>query len=207
MPVVSPMLKRFTVFVTLVGLNVILSLLIFRDRLPTPAYIYTVRSLELPLPTKDVIFPALPTKDVIFPALPTKDVIFPALPTKDVIVRSVYLDNRPRNGHKSACVFMVEILRTALAKKSVVGCQVGSSKTTNLSIRPLCNLDWVHQTHPECTYDMAMIDCFDLKADNGSRAYTSSTKKMTLVLLLLNRNDRYLFLLHVCHQGMVALLQ
>ena len=160
MSVVSLGLKRFTVFVTLVGLTAIL--LIFRDRLPAPAYYNYVRGLELdelPLPTKDVIVPALPTKDVI------------ELPTKDVIVRSVYLDNRPRGGHKSACVFMVEILRTALAKKSVVGCQVGSSNTTNLSIRPLGNLKWVHHAHSECTYDMAMIDCFDLTADNGSRAY------------------------------------
>ena len=62
------------------------------------------------------------------------------LTTKDLIVRSVYWDNRPRGGHKGASVFMVEVLKSELANKSIVGCKVGSFSTTTFKIRPLGNL-------------------------------------------------------------------
>ena len=55
--------------------------------------------------------------------------------------------------------------------KSIVGCIVGSSRTAAFNIRPVRNMHWVHKRHSECTYDMAMIDCFNVPAKNGSRAY------------------------------------
>ena len=73
-------------------------------------------------------------------------------PTKDITIRSVYWDNRPRNGHKSACVFMVEILRTALETKSIVGCIVGSSLIAAFKIRPVENMGWVLKMHFASTY-------------------------------------------------------
>ena len=95
------------------------------------------------------------------------------LTTKDLIIRSVYWDNRPRGGHNSACVFMVEIHKCILAKKSIVSCTVGSTSTTDFKVRVVKGSDWVHDKHPECTYEQAMIDCFDVSAKNGSRAYIS----------------------------------
>ena len=93
------------------------------------------------------------------------------VPQKDIIVRSVYWDNRPRDEHKHACVFMVEILRTALEKRAIVGCKVGSNFTTSFKVSAVRNVAWVHEKFPNCTYDMAMVDCYDVVAENGSSAY------------------------------------
>ena len=115
-----------------------------------------------------------------------------SLPTKDVIVRSVYWDNRHRDGHKGASVFMIEILRTALERRSIVGCKVGSNFTRTLGTRPVHNVAWVHQRHPECTYDMAMIDCYDVVAENGSSAYIYYKLNSTAVIAI--ESERPLFI-------------
>ena len=114
------------------------------------------------------------------------------LTTKDLIVRSVYWDNRPRGGHKGASVFMVEVLKSVLAKKSIVGCKVGSFSTTTFKIRPLGNLGWVHARHPECTHDMAMIDCFSVLPANGSKAYISYRVNSTTIIEI--ESERPLFI-------------
>ena len=92
---------------------------------------------------------------------------------KDIIVRSVYWDNRSRENIGSVHVFLVEISRNVLENlRSVVGCQVGTSHTTDFKVDPLVNIPWVHNTYPNMfTHDMAMINCFKLSGENGSRAY------------------------------------
>ena len=96
-----------------------------------------------------------------------------SLTTKDLIIRSVYLDSRPRGGHDSACVFMVEIHKHVLAKNSIVSCTVGSTSTAHFKVCVVKGSDWVHDRHSECTHEQAMVDCFDVSAENGSRAYIS----------------------------------
>ena len=94
------------------------------------------------------------------------------LPEKAIIVRAVYWDNRPRGNIDSVHVFLVEISQRALEMKSVVGCQVGYSHTTDFKVIPLASMAWVHETYSNrFTYDMAMINCFKLSGENGSRAY------------------------------------
>ena len=94
------------------------------------------------------------------------------LPEKVIIVRSVYWDNRSRKNTNSTSVhvFMVEIAQSALEMRSVVGCQVGNSLTTDFKVVPLASMPWVHR-HYSNKYDMAMINCFKLSGENGSRAY------------------------------------
>ena len=92
-----------------------------------------------------------------------------------IIVRSVYWDNRrSRENTDSVHVFLVEITQSALEMRSVVGCQVGNSLTTDFEVVPLASMPWVHKRYPnKFTYDMAMINCFKLSCagENGSRAY------------------------------------
>ena len=91
-----------------------------------------------------------------------------------IIVRSVYWDKRSRENTDSVHVFLVEITQSALEMRTVVGCQVGTSLTTDFEVVPLFNMPWVHTRYPnKFTYDMAMINCFKLSCagDNGSRAY------------------------------------
>ena len=96
-----------------------------------------------------------------------------SLTTKDLIIRSVYLDSRPRGGYESVCIFMVEIHKHVLAKNSIVSCTVGSTSTTHFKVRVAENSGWIHKEYPEITHEQAMIDCFDVSAENGSRAYIS----------------------------------
>ena len=91
----------------------------------------------------------------------------------DVIVRSVYFDSRPRHGHKNASVFMVEMRKTILYDKLIVGCQIGRLYTTQLLVHTLNVNGWVGKyidEKPSYSHTLAMVDCFDLPAENGSRA-------------------------------------
>ena len=111
---------------------------------------------------------------------------------KVIIVRSVYLDNRSRENIDSVHVFLVEISRSALETRSVVGCQVGTSLTTDFKVLPLANMPWVHKRYPnKFTHDMAMINCFKLSGENGSQAYILY-KNATTVLSV--KSERPLFI-------------
>ena len=178
----------FPFLVVLVAIIVLVTLIsgnrILRNKLqPEPACFVPAHSdpsvIVTPTGLMDSEPPAAPE-----PLVPLK--------TKDLIIRSVYWDNRPRGRHKSACVFMVEVLKSALTKKSIVSCKVGSCSTTAFKIRPVRNLKWVHAKHPECTHDMAMIDCFDMLAENGSQAYISYRVNSTTIIEI--ESERPLFI-------------
>ena len=65
-----------------------------------------------------------------FYSVPKRVVEYPpttvlSLVSKDIIVRSVYFDDRPRDGHQNALVFMVEARRGLIDQNFVHGCQIG----------------------------------------------------------------------------------
>lgn len=98
-----------------------------------------------------------------------------SLTSPDLFVRSAYLDKRQRYGwrHDNASVFMVEVRKTILDQNLIVGCQVGHHYTSSLKLRPL----WFNMLgrfldeKPGQTHAMVVIECYDLPAKNGSKAY------------------------------------
>ena len=93
-----------------------------------------------------------------------------SLPSKDVIVRSVYLDNRPRSGHRNASVFMLEVRRTILDKHFIIGCSVGNLRPSKFRVRPLGQNSVSLSNQGGLTHFLAMVDCYDLAVENGSNA-------------------------------------
>jgi len=91
-------------------------------------------------------------------------------PSKDVIVRSVYLDNRPRRGHRNASVFMLEARRTILERHLITGCSVGGLHPARFKVRPLLQNPVSLSNQPNLTHFLAMVDCYDLSVGNGSNA-------------------------------------
>ena len=94
-----------------------------------------------------------------------------SLVSKKVIVRSVYFDDRPRDGHSNASVFMVEAFRNSLGEGVIVGCKIGKHYGKFVSVRLVRNVRWIHRTFPKITHDMFMVDCFDVPVKNGSKAF------------------------------------
>ena len=95
---------------------------------------------------------------------------------KDVIVRSAYFDDRPRNGHANATVFMLQVKKdiAQLNTTFVIACGVGKLITTAYSLRPCGGTilnNWIHEHFSKVTYDELMLDCFDLSAQNDSTAF------------------------------------
>ena len=117
---------------------------------------------------------------------------------KVIFVRSVYWDSRSRgNNVGSVHVFLVEVSRRALEMRSIVGCQVGTSRTTEFKVVPLVNMPWVHKRYKnKFTHDMAMISCFKLSGENGSRAYIFY-KNATTVLSVESERPLFIPALHV----------
>ena len=95
---------------------------------------------------------------------------------KDVIVRSAYFDDRPRNDHANATVFMLQVRKDIVQLNTtlIVGCGVGKLITTAYTLRPCGGpilSNWIDEHFPKVTYDELMLDCFDLSAQNGSTAF------------------------------------
>ena len=104
--------------------------------------------------------------------------VFPISKSKNVIVRAAYFDDRPRNGHKNATVFMLQVRKQLLGLNSslIMGCGVGqhAAAAGRYNIRPCGSVvfnSWIHKNYPDLTHDEIMLDCFDLPAQNGSPAF------------------------------------
>ena len=106
----------------------------------------------------------------------SKNIFVPTSNTKDVIVRSAYFDDRPRNGHANATVFMLQVRKDIVKLNTtlILGCGVGKLITTAHTLRP-CGGPILNKRIDEhfskVTYDELVLDCFDLSAQNGSTAF------------------------------------
>ena len=117
-------------------------------------------------------------------------------PALNLIVRAAYYDPRPRNGHINTTVFLIEVHKHLLGKGSIVRCGVGNKVTTNLTIRLEINNFWVRKAFPLLTYDVAMVDCFDLPVKAGLKAflwYTSNQANMSNTDLIRVESEYPLF--------------
>ena len=88
-------------------------------------------------------------------------------------VRSVYFDSRPRYGYHNALVFMVEMRKTVIHDSLITGCQVGGVFSSKFKVHSLNINGWrgnFVDEKPFLSHTMAMVDCFNLPAKNGSRA-------------------------------------
>ena len=119
-----------------------------------------------------LIFPPIPENFAERPPVPfpSPTAVLP-LVSKDIIVRSVYFDDRPRDGHQTASVFMVEARRGLIDQSLILGCQIGEYFGESTKVRKVDLMSWVHHRHPHINHDLFMVDCFDLPVKNGSRAF------------------------------------
>lgn len=93
----------------------------------------------------------------------------------DLIVRSVYVDKRHRYGHQNISVFLIEVRKHFLYASAglISGCVIGDSFTNDINIRPIYingRTGKLIDEKPSLTHAMALVECFDLPATNGSRA-------------------------------------
>ena len=111
--------------------------------------------------------------DSYFPIYPPLDDHVPFFPFKDVIVRSVYFDDRPRDGHQNTSVFIVLIRKNITDNKLVVGCQVGDHRAKEFSVNVIGETPkWrVYPQYNVIDHEEVLVDCFDLPVRNGSNAY------------------------------------
>ena len=126
--------------------------------------------------------------------------------TKDLIVRSAYFDDRPRNGHKNATVFMLQVRKDILEQSATLiqGCGVGEQIATagHFNIRPCGNSilnDWIHRNYKHITHDEVVLDCFDLWAENGSNAFVIYKPDVNSSSARIVKSE-YPFLIPVEHQ-------
>ena len=102
----------------------------------------------------------------------------PSQPISDgVIVRSVYFDDRPRNGHNKVGVFLVAMKESIFDSKLLTGCGVGSEVSSNFRIRSLeenrLMREWlyIHDGRPHFLYEEYIVECYDIPMANGSNAF------------------------------------
>ena len=89
----------------------------------------------------------------------------------DLIVRSVYFDDRRRNGHENALVFLVEVRKFVLSRGRIVACAVGDRRSTQVKVHTININGWVGDyvdEKPFLSHTMALVDCYDLPAQNGT---------------------------------------
>ena len=95
----------------------------------------------------------------------------------DMIVRSVYFDNRTRNGHDRIGVFLVAIRVSIVQSKLVVACGVGRDVSINFIIRDLeenrLMRQWIYvkKKLPQFRYEEFILECYTVSMTNGSDAF------------------------------------
>ena len=93
----------------------------------------------------------------------------------DVTVRSVYFDRRQRYGHQNTYVFLIEVRKHYLYKSAglILGCEVGDQISHDIKIHPIYingKTGKLIDERPSLTHAMAMVDCFNIPAQNTSKA-------------------------------------
>ena len=98
--------------------------------------------------------------------------------SNDLIVRSVYFDNRARNGHDDEIgVFLVAVKEFIIDLKLIVGCGVGKEISSNFIVRSLeenrLMREWVYvkKRLPHFLYEEYILECYNIPMMNGSKAF------------------------------------
>ena len=103
-----------------------------------------------------------------------------ALPplSNDALVRTVYFDDRYRNGHKNIAVFLVALREIIFTSNLVTGCGIGKELSTNFRVLELeesrITHDWLYikEKKPHFPYEEYIIECYDLQhMTNSSEAF------------------------------------
>ncbi len=104
---------------------------------------------------------------------PTYDDQVSFFPFKDVLVRSVYFDDRPRDGHRNTSVFIVLIRKNITDNHLVVGCQVGKHRAKEFKVNVIGETPkWrAYPQYNVIDHEEVLVDCFDLPVWNGTSAY------------------------------------
>lgn len=104
---------------------------------------------------------------------PTYDDQVPFFPFKDVLVRSVYFDDRPRDGHRNTSVFIVLIRKNITDNHLVVGCQVGKHRAKEFTVNVIGETPkWrVYPQYNVIDHEEVLVDCFDLPVQNGTSGF------------------------------------
>ena len=93
-----------------------------------------------------------------------------AILSKTILVRRAYFDNRKRDGHENAVVFVMEIKRSIISKV-FTGCRVGGRESSKVHFRYSKSHDWAIK-HFHVTKNVALLDCYDVHgAKDGDPAY------------------------------------
>ena len=102
----------------------------------------------------------------------------------DLLPRSVYFDSRHRDGHDNATVILVQVSKLAIEKKRVVGCGVDNTFTIDFKFVALGVMGWVHPRYPQFTHDDAMLTCYDMPTQQGSRVFVLYVNESGSILKL-----------------------
>ena len=94
-------------------------------------------------------------------------------PSKDVIVRAVYFDDRPRNNHRNASVFLALVWQPITKNNLIEGCQVGGRRAEKFDVKLIGETKmWrIYPQYNKIDHEEVLIHCYDLPASNGSDAY------------------------------------
>lgn len=95
--------------------------------------------------------------------------------SKDVIIRAVYFDDRPRNKHQNASVFLVLVWKPITDNKLITGCQVGETRAGagqyEVKLIGETKMWRIYPAYNKIDHEEALVHCYDLPAQNGSQAF------------------------------------
>lgn len=94
-------------------------------------------------------------------------------PSKDVLVRSVYYDDRRRDGHQNTSVFLVLVLKRIMDDKLIMGCKVGEKKAKHFDARLIgeTRLWRVYPQYNVIDHEEVIVHCYDLPVKDGDEAF------------------------------------
>ena len=112
------------------------------------------------------------TQQPVVNAPPTGTYLVPSL-SKDLVIHSSYFDPRPRNGHSNVTVLFINVNRTILDSKWILGCGANNIRATSFTVYSIFENVLMHAwLGPKpVIYQNQLILCYDLPAPNGSSVF------------------------------------
>ncbi len=146
---------------------------------------------------KRALTPAISTLSALQPPMLGSHHKLSQIPSlsKDLIVHSSYFDSRPRNGHNNVTVLFVNVNRTILDNKWILGCGGNNVRATSYEVYSIFENVLMHYwLGPKpVIYENEMILCYDLPVKNGSSVYAAYKPSANSSFELLSYSRQPLF--------------
>lgn len=112
--------------------------------------------------------------------------------SKDVIIRAVYFDDRPRDNHQNATVFLVLVWKVITDNKLISDCQVDGNMAKAYSVKLIgeTKLWRAYKEYNKIDHEEVLVHCYDVPSRNNSEAFLYYRTSVNCTTVKMAKSER-----------------